>query len=212
MYVITEYEKTKAIRHSETLASILVNNEEGALYYKILANFINKVSPTEESQFDESILRNNTEMVNTLSELLKHMVIVAAENDSQKFYTTGQLSKYFGVSIVSINNWINEGRFFGIKRSLRNKQVRIPENTMWRSSNGELIPVKDVVEMWCKDHSARYNLSKNDERQALEDEIHYFEEKYHGSYEETLKVKKQLTESELQDKREWEYLIGRING
>ncbi len=208
--MITEYEKAKAIQRSEDLASILVNNEEGALYYKIFANYITKSYPMKHPQFDESVLRNNTEMINSLSELLKHMVIVATENNSLIRYTTGELSKFFGVSITSINNWINEGRFIGIQRSTRNKQTRIPEDVMWRSSNGELILIKDVVEMWNTEHSNRIKLNKDDELTALRNEINFFEKKYAGSYEKTLKLKVQLTESEHQDKKEWEYLLQRI--
>lgn len=210
MFVITEYEKSKAIQHSEDLASILINNEEGPLYYKIIANFITKSNPIKELKFDESILRNNTEMIQSLSEMLKHMVVVATENNSLKCYTTGELSKFFGVSITSINNWINEGRFIGIQRSTRNKQVRIPENSMWRSSNGELISIKDVIEMWDKEHSNRLNLNKDDELAALKNEINFFEKKYGGSYEQTLKLKNEPTESELLDKEEWKYLLQRI--
>lgn len=208
--MITEYEKAKAIQRSEDLASILVNNEEGALYYKIFANFITKSYSIKHPQFDESILRNNTEMINSLSEILKRMVIVATENDSIKHYTTGQLSKFFGVSITSINNWINEGRFIGIQRSTRNKQTRIPEDVMWRSSNGELIAIKDAVEMWNNEHSNRLNLNKDAELTALQNEINFFEKKYGGPYDKALKMKEQLTESELQDKEEWEYLLQRI--
>jgi hypothetical protein len=149
-------------------------------------------------------------MINSLSEIFKRMVIVASENNSLKHYTTGQLSKFFGVSITSINNWINEGRFIGIQRSIRNKQTRIPEDVMWRSSNGELIPIKDVMAMWKNEHSNRLNLNKDAEVSELQNKINFFEEKYGGSYEKTLEMKEQLTESELQDKKEWEYLLQRI--
>jgi len=209
--MITEYEKAKAIQHTEDLAFLLVNNDEGALYYKIFANFISKSNPTRQLQFDESVFRNSKEMINSLSEMLKYMVMIAAESNPQTLYTTGQLAKFFGVSITSINNWINEGRFIGIQRSTRNKQVRIPENAMWRSSNGELIHIKNVVEMWNEEHSNRLNFNKDVELTALRNEINFFEKKYGGYYEETLKLKKQLTESELQDKEEWEYLLQRIS-
>jgi len=210
MYMITEYEKTKAIQHSKDLAYLLLSNEEGPLYYKVIANYITKSNPINEFQFDESILRDNTEMHNRLSEMLKHMVAVASDDYSLKYYTTGQLSKFFGVSITSINNWINEGRLIGIERSTRNKQVRIPESTMWRSSNGDLIPIKDVVEMWNKENSNRLNLNKDNALTALKAEINFFEKKHGGSYEQTLKLKDELTESELLDKEEWEYLLQRI--
>lgn len=207
--MITEYEKVKAIQHTDDLASILVNNGEGALYYKIFANFITKSYPTKKLQLEDSAISNNT-MISNLSEMLKYMVMIAAEGASQKLYTTGQLSKFFGVSITSINNWINEDRFIGIQRSTSNKQVRIPENTMWRSNNGELIPVKEIVEMWDNEHSKRLNMTKDEERMAIQNEIEFFEKKYGGLYENTLKLKEQITESELQDKKEWEYLLKRI--
>ena len=208
--MITEYEKVKAIQHTDDLASLLINNGEGALYYKIFANFITKSYPTKKLLFEDAALPNSDVMIGNLSEMLKYMVMVATEGTSQKNYTTGQLSKFFGVSITSINNWINEDRFIGIQRSARNKQVRIPENAMWRSPNGELIPVKEIVEMWNKENLKQLNLSKDEEIIALQNEIKFFENKYGGSYEKTLKLKEQITESELQDKQEWEYLLKRI--
>jgi hypothetical protein len=208
--MITEYEKAKAIQHAEDLASILVNNNEGTLYYKIFANFFTKYYPMNKLRFDESVLRNSNAMITSLSEILKYIVMVAAEGTSQKLYTTGQLSKYFGVSITSINNWINENRFIGIQRSGQNKQIRISENTMWRASNGELIPVKEIVEMWNSEHENRHNLNKDQALAALKNEINFFEKKYGGPYEKTLKLKEQITEPELQDKEEWEYLLQRF--
>jgi hypothetical protein len=208
--MITEYEKVNAIKHTDDLASLLVNNDEGTLYYKIFANFITKSYPTKQLRFDESVLTSSVAMKNSLSELLKYMVMVAAEKTSQKLYTTGQLSKFFGVSITSINNWINEDRFIGIQRTLRNKQVRIPENATWRSPNGELISVKEIVEMWNKENSKQVGINRNEEMTALQNEINFFEKKYGGPYEKTLKLKEQINESELQDKEEWEYLLKRI--
>ncbi len=207
--MITEYEKEKAIEHTDDLASLLVNNCEGLLYYKIFANFITKSYPAKKLQFEDSAISNKT-MISNLSEMLKYLVTIATEEASQKLYTTGQLSKFFGVSITSINNWINEDRFIGIQRSNRNKQARIPENTMWRSNTGELIPVKEIFEMWEMEHSNRLNMTQDQEKIAIQNEIKFFEDKYGGLYENTLKLKQQITDSELQDKKEWEYLLRRI--
>ena len=113
--MITEYEKTKAIQHTEDLASLLINNPEGVLYYKVFANFISKINPGEEFQIKESYLYNTEEMKKSLSEILKYVISKAAEAEPQKFYTTGELAKFFGVSITSINNWIKENRFIGIE-------------------------------------------------------------------------------------------------
>jgi hypothetical protein len=82
----------------------------------IFANFIAKSYPTKQLRLDDSVLSNSNAMIGSLSEMLKFVVMVAAEGTSQKLYNTGQLSKFFGVSITSINNWINEDRFIGIQR------------------------------------------------------------------------------------------------
>lgn len=207
--MITEYEKAKAIQHTEDLASLLINNNEGELYYKVFTNFIAKAYPIDDIQYQNSTMSNKS-MVNNLSQILKYMVMIASEETSQKHYTTGQLSKFFGVSITSINNWIKEDRFIGVQRIIRNKQVRIPDSAMWRSNNGELIPVKDIVNIWEKENSKQFILSKEEETSAIQDEILLLEKKYGGSYEQTLMKKEQLTESELQDKTEWNYLLKRI--
>lgn len=206
--MITEYEKAKAIQHTEDLAAILMNNEDGALYYKIFANFITKSYPSKEFYFENPASYHT--MIRSLSDIFKYMVIIAAEETSQKLYTTGQLSKFFGVSITSINNWINENRFIGIQRSSRNKQLRISEKAMWRSLNGELIAVKEIVGMWDQEHAKHLNMNSDEEKIALKNEIKFFEDKYGGSYDKTLMKKEQMNEFELRDKEEWEYLLKRV--
>lgn len=67
---------------------------------------------------------------------------------NNKKFTKNELAKFFGVSITSINNWINQGRFIGIKKNNTSKNIRISENIMWKSSNGQEISIKDVVKMW----------------------------------------------------------------
>lgn len=208
--MITEYEKAKAIEHRSNLASILINNAEGALYYKIISNFIAKAYPLKHTHFDESILKNKREMEDNLSEMIEYMVRIAAEDIPNKVYSTGQLSKYFGVSITSINNWINEGRFTGIGRTARNKQARIPENSVWRSASRELIPVKEIVETWEKQYAKTQDVSRDDEKRILKDEIKFFEDKYGGPYETTLKIKEEKTDANLRDQEEWEYLLKRL--
>jgi len=207
--MITEYEKTKAIEHSEELASLLINNDEGELYYKVFANFIAKTIPLEDYQ-KLALDKSTKSMQSNMSIILKHIVEVAADSNSQKHYTTGQLSKYFGVSITTINNWVKEGRFIGLQRKARNKQIRIPESAIWRSNNGELISVKSIIEMWEKENAVRFNCSNEEEKAAIDAELLLLEKKYGGPYEETLKKKEQITEAEQRDKIEWEYLLKRI--
>jgi transposase len=49
---------------------------------------------------------------------------------NEKSYSTGELAKYYDVSITAINKWINQGRFKNIERAEKNKQLRISENTL----------------------------------------------------------------------------------
>ena len=79
--------------------------------------------------------------------------------------------------------------------------MRIPENAMWHSSNGELIPVKEIVEMWNKVKAKQLSLSKDEERIILQNEIKFFENKYGGTYEKNLNFKEHVSEAELRDKR-----------
>lgn len=127
---------------------------------------------------------------------------------SNKTYTTGQLARIFGVSNTIINNWICEGKFIGVEYKEENKQSRISENTLWKSTNGELISVREVAEMYEKQKFN--NVSQEEEQKILKDEIAFFEKKYRGSYNETLLNKKDKTEEELLDEYDWKYLLRRI--
>lgn len=208
--MITEYERVKAIEHSDEIAVTILENTEGQLYYKIFSNFIAKAYPNKRLHFDETAFKDNKAMANNMGKMIKYMVQIASEGISIKNYTTGQLSKYFGVSVTSINNWIKEGRFTRVDREAPKKQARIPENAEWRSANGELIPVKEIIETWEKHYAERQKLSKEDEREALVNEIKFLEERYGGKYEDTLLVKENKTDVELQDQQDWKYLLKRL--
>nr|WP_286674443.1 helix-turn-helix domain-containing protein [Clostridium sp. ZBS14] len=132
------------------------------------------------------------------------MIEAAVEEEIN--YTTGELSKYFGVSITAINKWIDQGRFIGVERLEKNKQVRISENTLWKSRKGNTIPVKQIVETYIEETSS------NKERiSAMKECIKFFENKYGGSFENVYKNKKDISPEDEANFREWEYLLSEIN-
>nr|WP_286675409.1 helix-turn-helix domain-containing protein [Clostridium sp. ZBS12] len=132
------------------------------------------------------------------------MIEAAVEEEIN--YTTGELSKYFGVSITAINKWIDQGRFIGVERLEKNKQVRISENTLWKSRKGNTIPVKQIVETYIEETSS------NKERiSAMKESIKFFENKYGGSFENVYKNKKDISPEDEANFREWEYLLSEIN-
>ncbi|WP_139840744.1 helix-turn-helix domain-containing protein [Gottfriedia acidiceleris] len=58
-------------------------------------------------------------------EILNLLANVASNQDeSVSEYTTGQLSTYFGVSVTTINNWFNDGRFISYKRKKQMNELR----------------------------------------------------------------------------------------
>lgn len=207
MFVITEYEQKQALDHSDDLAALFTENEAGPLYYKIFSNFMRKTTPMKEMQFNEKTLKKEIMQAN-FKKMINTMIFIASEAQDQIVYTTGQLSKYFGVSITSINKWIEEGRFIGISKGLKNQHTKIAENTLWISTSGKTVPVKDIVALWEEENIKRIQLASTYEEE-LEAEIKWFEEKFGGPLENTLKQKQNKTPEEETCQEQWEYLLQR---
>jgi excisionase family DNA binding protein len=126
------------------------------------------------------------------------------------YYTIEELAKLFGVSITSINKWVKDGRFQGVKRLGHNKQLRITENTFWKDSRGNCIPIKTIVREYELQKKKDEKFTDEDELKALFNIIKHFEHKYNGTYEETLKIKVDKSPLEIRDEDEWVYLLERV--
>lgn len=202
--MLTAIEKELAITHSLEY----FKDTNGKLLFKILANYLSNTSElrSELANITEDVFLDRDKMQMYAQKMIEHMTNTASQC---KTYTTGQLAVYFGVSVTSINNWINEGRFINLPPKQKNKQARIPENSMWKSPMGELIPVYEVVQMYNED--GKGNWSGEQEISAIWDSIKFFEKKYGGSYELVLKDKASKTEEEQRDEAEWKYLLRRVN-
>lgn len=204
--MLSVIEKEIAIESSQNYFS----GTHGRLLFKIISNYLENTSELREElkNINESIFSDEHKMQTYSKIMIEYMADVAMKPKSNITYTTGQLARIFGVSITTINNWIREGRFVGVESKEKNKQSRISENTLWESSNGEQILIKEITELY-KKHNIE-SVSKEEEQKILKDEIEFFENKYNGNYNETLLNKKDKTEEELLDESEWKYLLKRV--
>lgn len=132
------------------------------------------------------------------------------EDNEVESLSIPELAKYFGVSISTINLWINEGRFIGFEKSEKYEKCRVKENALWKNSNGEFISVKEVVAMWYRQYNKDNKLTQDEEIDILVEELTFFEKKYGGNYENTLMLKKDKTNSEEKDSAEWRFIMRKL--
>jgi hypothetical protein len=206
---------TEAVSISELVKSIQEPQSKNLpLFIMALANYIEKTSSHNPSGILQEVQRCLTEQ-NThraLQRLLVHMVTVGTSEDSLnvRMYTTGEVARFFGVSVATINNWLNQGRFLGIEKGERFKQVRIPENAVYSAPTGVQTSVADAAESYEREQ-ARLNrvrpMTEAEELAELVNAVVHFEVKYDGTYEETLGVKLELTPDEARDAQQWEGLL-----
>ncbi|KQL38211.1 hypothetical protein AN960_14780 [Bacillus sp. FJAT-25509] len=165
------------------------------------------------SKLSEQILSDSELLKTYYREILILLADVASNQDeSVSEYTTGQLSIYFGVSITTINNWINDGRFIGYQRKETNEQARIKSNTLWKSRTGKVYPVQEIVNEW-ENSNPESNGTDQDEKVFLINQNAAFEIKYKGPYEDTLGSKplSDMTSMEESDASVWRYFRKRLH-
>jgi len=216
MIVLTTFEKREFVKRKGSLTKrILQDENESLLFFKVLVNFVDKtnVNRLNLSRLNESILENNEQVQIYFDQILEYMANIAAEeSDFAPTYTTGQLAKYFGVSITTINNWINEGRFVGVKRDETNKQVKISANTIYKSRNGEQYPISQVVQEY-EAEQAELGENPNDFNEALFiiNQLALYEDKYDGDFTKAFgsKSQEELSAEELTDVETWKYFLRR---
>lgn len=175
------------------------NPKETVVLLKVLFNFLQKTVPYKVKISEEiySLLEKKEFPPFLFDELKKYwnvFITVAQTKNEFKSYTTGQLAQYFGVSITTINKWISMGRFVGVRRTEKHKQVRIPENTIWISPEGEQFFVRDIIEDFYSNQNFQ-TLKMSDEEYRIErikeivKTIAFFEDRYGGTYQEVVKKK-----------------------
>lgn len=187
------------------------------LFIKALANYIEKTSRTSSIDVLNEVEHYLTmqEHQQALQRLLLHMVTVGVSEDTLavRQYTTGEAARFFGVSIATIHNWIEQGRLLGVKKGERFKQVRIPENAVYVSSVGEKITVAEAAERY-EVEQARLGrdkpLTPAEELLELTSAVVFYERKYGGTYKQTLGNRTDLTPEEIRDAEQWASLLRSI--
>lgn len=178
--------------------------QAASVVLKVLVTFLQKTTPVKielqdnvRELLEKHLYREDNPVV--FEELKKFwgiMVSVAQEEEIAKTYTTGQLARFFGVSITTINKWIASGRLLGAERTVRNKQARISEHTIWVSPTGEQVPVREIVDRYVEKQSKEINTADMDDAQynllrikEIVETINFYENRYGGTYEEVVREK-----------------------
>jgi DNA-binding transcriptional regulator YiaG len=223
---ITYAEKNFFSKHSNEIALELLNLsnfDNSVLLFKVLAHAMKNNDNLLEA-LDESIFENTEVFKEKFSILLQHALVQATiqqeaatvmeESEIKtarpiKEYTPKELSRFFGVSVVTIHNWLKQGRFEGVGPAGDNKHNHISEDTFYITAAGKKIQVSDVVQMWERQEAESVAPRNEDKLSYYTRQIAMFEEKYHGEFERTLGAKDKLTPEEETDAQVWRYLLGR---
>jgi len=187
------------------------------IFIKALANYIEKTSVHSSGQVllevERSLAERNPDRA--LRQILLHMVTIGTTEDTLnvRMYTTGEVARFFGVSVATINNWINQGRFLGVEKGKRFKQVRIPENAVYIAPTGIRTTVAEASEMY-EIEQTRYErmrpMTEAEELAELFNAVVHFEKKYGGTYEQTLGSRSDLEAHESRDADQWRALLQSI--
>jgi len=215
MYMLKVKERELAMSAAVDFAKKVPQDDRIPLVVKALTNYIEKSSLGNRAllkEVDGLLARRDPR--SALQRVLEHMVEIGTSNvQAVRKYTTGDVARFFGVSIQTIHNWIAQGRFKGLPQRSHGKQFRIPETSVYASPFGEPISVAEAAEMYAQQQK-RLGLDKpmtdEEELAILRKEAAYFEQKYGGSYEETLGSRADLTPEEERDVEEWLSLIRSI--
>lgn len=212
--MITALDKENFLQLQELMDS---HPNQAVSMLKVLARFVENVNPSNVESLKKHLNENERalEDLKETKELLQTMLKEIAEIAQQetvspgKMYTTGQVAFYFGVSITTINNWIKQGRFIGLQKQEKHKQLRISEHTLFQFDSGKRVPVSEVVgwhERQMKEAGAR-EMTQEEVIQVTLEDIAFFEKKYGGTYEETLGKLEYKTREQYMDASQWEYLM-----
>lgn len=215
MITITQMEKRRAQEESQTIYSLIAN--QAPELFKVLVAYFERTAPSGALERLYQVLRSEADLANPelLLFVLTQMSEVAAADMmlTEKLYSTGELAKIFGVSITTIHNWIEAGRFIGVEKRTRNKQVRLSESTLWTSPAGARVSIKEVAHIYATQYSERIH-TPMETLQAITSDITFFENKYHGEFRNTLGKKidsgEGLSPEESRDAREWLYLLRKV--
>ncbi|PER55716.1 hypothetical protein CN495_08155 [Bacillus thuringiensis] len=217
--VLTVVEQNRFVQ--ETIGTLTSRGTQSyvdkVLLFKVLAIAVDKSIPNNKYQFsqmDERLLKNPEVLDSCLQDLLAFLSEYVIEEEETVTYTTTELAEIFDVSVQTIHNWIEAGRFVGIEKGKRNKHIEIAGNTAWKARNGKMHLVSDFVKEW-EEEKARVrgaSVTSDNEYDFLVNRVVKFEEQYGGEWGSTLGKKdiKEMTAQEESDASMWRYFLERL--
>ncbi|WP_146113415.1 hypothetical protein [Paenibacillus sp. PCH8] len=221
---ITRVEKNIFSQNTDEIASELVQSlskmDNSILLFKVLA-FAVKNNAEFVRGLDESIFENTDIFRENYVTLLKHALNQAVDapqgnTDTDvpsiaaiKSYTPKELSIFFGVSITTIFNWIDQGRFIGVQRAGANKHNLIPDDTTYVYGSGKRTTIKDIVTLWRQEEAVHDSTLEISDLDYHTGQIALYEDKYKGEFERTLGTTLNLTPEEETDAQVWKHHLGR---
>lgn len=221
---ITRVEKNIFSQNTDEIASELVqslsNTDNSILLFKVLALAVKNNAEFVRS-LDESIFEDTDIFREKYVTLLKHALSQAVDaptgitdsvipsTEPVHSYTPKELSVFFGVSITTIFNWIDQGRFIGIQRAGSNKHNLIPDDTTYVYGSGKRTTIKDIVTMWKKEEAEHQSTLEVSDLDYHTGQIALYEDKYKGEFQHTLGTKLNLTPEEETDAQVWKHHLGR---
>lgn len=204
MFMSTKQELELVVEKSEQILERTIKQTDPEFYRafsNMLHDYIVVTNPRKKIEYRKD-----------LRELI--LLIVETVNQAQpvRTYSTGELARIFGVSVQAINKWIDEGRFLGYKREGKNRHNRIPETLSFALRTGEVLPLRDVVSMYERQLQEQQagELSEDEHRDAVLDEISRLMKKYGGTYEMTIGAKADRTVQEERDASIWLALLDEL--
>lgn len=183
-------------------------------FLKVLLKYIEKTSPASAEYLLQQIHLEDTLTLQQLQQyfqlILVHQINIATDPTiSNRKYTTGDIARFFGVSLATVNNWIHNGRIIGVQKGERFKQARIPEDAIYLSATGENMTIKEASELYdteLKKTSLR-SITAIEEMKELVDAIYHYEQKYNGAYEDVIATFSTVTAQQQRDFTEWQQLL-----
>lgn len=201
----------------EIMRDLLDNPQYGLAAYKLIYSLLHKINPADfpELRDDRSLASG---IKNEMVELLDSAFQYATNADKPSFYTTGQVSTYFGVSVTTVNNWLREKRisYQGMEQKPSFKQARIPDTAVYRTLNGKQTILREIVQEYETKKASEPVYDEIERIKELVKVIFSFEEKYGGTYQETLM---RLGDPESthdwtwsRDAKEWRFILKELTG
>ncbi|MED4972120.1 MULTISPECIES: helix-turn-helix domain-containing protein [Geobacillus thermoleovorans group] len=184
--------------------------DELASFLKYLTNLIERVEPQKTAKLSPALQQSQSlEELTSWFEQLCEFVLEAGESHTlPKMYKTSEVAKFMGVTVVTVNNWIKEGRIKGVIKEGKHAHAKIPETAIYITSSNEAITIKEIANLYQQEQKQR--LMQTAEHDELLETIQFFSQKYGGTYTETLAKKDVLTPQEERDASEWKYALKKV--